>query len=711
MIKQGLNILIHPATLSLLISCIIIYLLPPVFERYKAIRVKYTKENVKTIITYYDLDNDGYSEKILFMETNTNKPSILIKTGGKVIGKQLYFDGSFLKNQFYIFGNYNNDSLNEVYVFTYHNDSIFIHGIDPFNKEEEYFIKKFIDKNRLDIKLYKYDVLDCRNSDLDNDNYNEIVFAINAGLSVYPRNIYAYNIAKDTVYKSPESGSFILEPIAFDINGDSIDEFTFESFASGNWKGFYPNEIISYSDQYAWLMVLDKNLNFLFDPKGFKGPKITLQVLPFRQDGKTYLVLFQKNFGIEDINNALYLYNNKGEELQKRILGDFSKLENASLVSRDITQRDDLFLIYGDGKTEQLNVNLQTVNILQIDKITDGKPIRIDIDLDGVDEFLFRGENMQELILTRNDFSHPVILETPNDLSGSRYYSVIKRRDISPQLFIQFGSDSFIFDYFKNPLYYFKYAVYAGIFAGVYLLIFLIYKIQQIRAQHKYETEKKIAELQLKYVKTQTDPHFTLNIINSLGTLFYKNDPDKANYIFGKYAQMLKNTILRSDDISISLSEEIDYVENFLELEKFRFNNKFDYKIQIAKNVNQKNKIPKMLLHTFVQNAIKHGIRHLETKGKLNISLKASNNNYIFIITDNGVGRVKAKEYSKFSTGKGLKILDQMLGLYLKLEGVKIKYDIVDLYDNLGNQAGTKVVINVPFKINVSQGKIKNIIG
>ena len=207
MIKRSLSILIHPATLSVFIGFAIILLLPPVFELYKVKLIKHIIDNPKTLTAFYDLDNDGYSEEIMLMETNKNKPSILIKTDGKVIGKQLYFDGSFLKNQFYIFGNHNNDSLNEIYVFTFYNDSIFIHGIDPFSKEDGYFIKKFIDKNSLNIESYKCDVFDCKNSDFDNDDCNEIVFAINAGLSVYPRNIYAYNIAKDTVYKSPESGS------------------------------------------------------------------------------------------------------------------------------------------------------------------------------------------------------------------------------------------------------------------------------------------------------------------------------------------------------------------------------------------------------------------------------------------------------------------------------------------------------------------------
>ena len=102
-----------------------------------------------------------------------------------------------------------------------------------------------------------------------------------------------------------------------------------------------------------------------------------------------------------------------------------------------------------------------------------------------------------------------------------------------------------------------------------------------------------------------------------------------------------------------------------------------------------------MLVHTFVENAIKHGIKHLEGEGFLNINVANEGKSIVISVADNGIGRQKAKEYSKLSTGKGLKILDNILELYLKMKNRKISYTVDDNIIN-GKAQGTKVIITVP---------------
>ncbi len=228
------------------------------------------------------------------------------------------------------------------------------------------------------------------------------------------------------------------------------------------------------------------------------------------------------------------------------------------------------------------------------------------------------------------------------------------------------------------------------------LIILFIQKAQKHQVEKKHKAERKIAELQMKSIKNQIDPHFTLNIINSIGSLFAKQDIEKANYIFGKYSKLLRTTILGSDNILTTLQSEIGYVENYLALEKFRLKNKFEYKIEIDDSVNNQIKIPKMLIHTFVENAIKHGLRHLEDNGELNITIKPNSNAYNISICDNGIGRKKAKDFSTFSTGKGLNIMDQILELYFSLEKVKITYVTKDHLDKGNNPLGTEVRITIP---------------
>lgn len=148
--------------------------------------------------------------------------------------------------------------------------------------------------------------------------------------------------------------------------------------------------------------------------------------------------------------------------------------------------------------------------------------------------------------------------------------------------------------------------------------------------------------------------------------------------------------MLNSERIITTLAEEVEYVKNYLDLERFRLNEKFDYEINFDKELDQTIRIPRMLIHTFIENAIKHGIKHLEENGKIEI-LGNKKGNYITIkIIDNGIGRTSAGELRNNSTGKGLRIIDQIIDLYYKLENKKISYEIFDR-----EKQGTEVVVTV----------------
>ncbi len=700
MFKRVLYILIHPVALSLIFGTIIIILLPPVFNKYvaKTIKTKIIAEH--EVFSYHDLDHDGYSEEILYHGPPTNYPTFIIRNKGKIVD-QWNFKGDFMGGDFFIYCDYNNDSITEIFVFTINKDSIILTGINPCEIEESYFIKLFIDKCSLYDGRYDCGVFFCDTPDDDKNGFKELVFAINTGKSKQPRNLYILDIFNDSVIKSPESGTAVYYPVAFDINNDGYNEYMGESCAFGN----FPKKIeMPYTDHHAWLMVLDRNMKFIFEPIKFGEYKTVLDIKPFKPMNTTYLVVFQKHQGPEDIENKLMLFDINGNNIKERKVDDFDGIESSFLLSRDATKRDDLFMIYNNGQVEQLDSNLNTINSFEIKGILNVMPIRADIDMDGANEFLFWSEDWQSIIITRNDFSHPVTINLINDHKGGIYHSVIRRGNEKPQLYIQCGSHAFIFEYFKNPLHPFKYLIWAGIYGGVFLFLFLLQKVQQARARHKYETERKITELQLKSIKSQTNPHFTLNLINSIGALFHRKDSEKASYIFGKYARLLKTTILSSDNIAIPIKEEIEYVKNYLYLEKFRYDGKFDYEFDVADGADTSVEIPKMLIHTFAENAIKHGIIHLKGKGNIKISIEYDKKFHFIQIEDNGVGRAKAAEYSELSTGKGLKILGDMMKLYYELKKVKITFEIIDLFDNSDNPKGTLIKITIPVEKPGSKG-------
>jgi hypothetical protein len=529
-------------------------------------------------------------------------------------------------------------------------------------------------------------------TDLNGDGYKELVFSISTGWSAYPRKIYALDVHYDSIWTTPESCATMINPIAYDVDQNGFDEFIPECSAFKNC-----DSLQQYNDNRAWLMLFDRNLQFVFKPIGMGKYMSIVKVRPIILGNKTLLVVLLTHCGTDSIGNHLFLYSIEGKLLKEKNLGDYQNLIDACLINTNESDMNNVYLLYRDGRIDRIDTGLNIIEKVQIEGVTGPFDERIDIDSDGLDEFLFVNIPSRQLILTRNDFMDPVTMNIPFlNIDLPSYVSVIKSGEKNQRLYFQSGVNSYIFEYYRNPYYPLKYPLFAGIFLILYALFFMIHRIQMIRARYQFETQHKIAELQLRSIKGQTDPHFTLNLLNSLGTLFDRQDKEKAGYIFGKYATLLRTTILSSDDIESTLATEIEYVKSYLDLEKFRYNDKFDYRITTGQNVNMHIPIPKMLIHTFAENAVKHGIRHLIGGGLIEIEVKQEDTHYRICIKDNGIGRGKATEDEGSGTGRGLKILDDIVSLYYDLKKVRITYEISDLCGENQQAAGTFVTIKVP---------------
>ena len=149
--------------------------------------------------------------------------------------------------------------------------------------------------------------------------------------------------------------------------------------------------------------------------------------------------------------------------------------------------------------------------------------------------------------------------------------------------------------------------------------------------------------------------------------------------------------------ISITLSEELDFVNNYVELEQFRSGNAFKYEFKVEDGVQLDKTIPRMLIHSFVENSIKHGVRMAEKDPLLELIVSRDRNAYKILIRDNGPGlNSKAKKQAP-GTGRGLQIIDEMIDLFFQLEGIHINFTIEDLSIKDPNLHGTEVIINTPY--------------
>lgn len=239
-------------------------------------------------------------------------------------------------------------------------------------------------------------------------------------------------------------------------------------------------------------------------------------------------------------------------------------------------------------------------------------------------------------------------------------------------------------------------------------------KIKSFNAlQLKYETEKKEAALnqlklqqtqsELTALKSQMNPHFIFNALNSIQELYMVGDKKMANEQMGNFAQLTRRILDVSGKQSIYLSEEIEILTKYLELECMRFGNDFSYHISFSEEVDEDYiKLPPMLIQPYIENSMKHGLLHKNGKKNIDISFDLNKEETVLtcVIDDNGIGRTASAKINKnrpqshvsFSTSateKRLQLLNQG-----KQENIAVVYH--DKTDENGNSLGTNVIITIP---------------
>ena len=232
-------------------------------------------------------------------------------------------------------------------------------------------------------------------------------------------------------------------------------------------------------------------------------------------------------------------------------------------------------------------------------------------------------------------------------------------------------------------------------FSFFLLFIILIKRINTLQVVQKESLNRRLVTLQLQGIKSQLDPHFTFNTLNSIASLIYLEDRQLAYDYMNKFTQLLRGLINDAERVYRSLGEELEFVTTYLDLEKLRFGEKFNYEIVIGESVNLREQVPKLVLHTFAENAIKHGIMSLAEGGIVKIIAEKKKDYLILSIEDNGIGRLMAEGQST-STGKGLKLTGEFYDILNQINKRPIRHSIIDLYSDRGDSIGTRAEVWVP---------------
>jgi LytS/YehU family sensor histidine kinase len=219
------------------------------------------------------------------------------------------------------------------------------------------------------------------------------------------------------------------------------------------------------------------------------------------------------------------------------------------------------------------------------------------------------------------------------------------------------------------------------------------------RAREKVAISNKLNEMEQMALRAQMNPHFIFNCLNSIQDYVINSDVKGANKFITDFSRLIRNTLDNSSKKTISIEDEIKYLTNYLTIEQYRFENKFEFKIHVDEQINTNdNHIPPMLLQPYVENAIRHGINNKkEGAGFIRINILKQNNNLICEIIDNGIGRKAAMEL-KGSTSieyqsKGMELTAKRIQLLNRGIGDDI---VIKIEDVEPPEMGTKVTMSIP---------------
>ncbi len=236
------------------------------------------------------------------------------------------------------------------------------------------------------------------------------------------------------------------------------------------------------------------------------------------------------------------------------------------------------------------------------------------------------------------------------------------------------------------------------------LIVYIIFRdrINRIKKDEELKTafNKQIMLLEIKALRAQMNPHFIFNVINSIQDYILKSDSKSAQRYLTKFAKLIRLILDNSFEGEVLLSEELKANELYIELEQLRFEDKFDFVFEIDEEIDIDSLIiPSMIIQPFLENSIKHGLHHLEEKGKLKLLISKTKMDLIIIIEDNGIGRIASNEWNKGSLNehisRGSYITSKRVEAYNKAHNTTIELVIIDL-DN--GSKGTRVELKIPIK-------------
>jgi two-component sensor histidine kinase len=246
------------------------------------------------------------------------------------------------------------------------------------------------------------------------------------------------------------------------------------------------------------------------------------------------------------------------------------------------------------------------------------------------------------------------------------------------------------------------------VISGVGLIIGLIlwWRISAVkrREREKFAHEKQILELEAKALRSQMNPHFVFNSLNSIKSLIQQDEKDKSVTYLTTFSKLIRTLFNNADKKEISLYDEMETCKLYLQLEAMRFDTKFSYSVNVDDNIDLKSvQVPALIIQPFIENAIWHGIVPRNSGGHVSLNVLRREGAIEVVIDDDGIGREASAQNKSASSlvhqSKGVNLTQSRLELNNLLQQRHAKLELIDKKDVSGQATGTKVIITLKEEI------------
>jgi len=240
-----------------------------------------------------------------------------------------------------------------------------------------------------------------------------------------------------------------------------------------------------------------------------------------------------------------------------------------------------------------------------------------------------------------------------------------------------------------------------SILGGLLLIVLGLVIYNRMQVKRQLTLKKEVAEYEQKALHLQMNPHFVFNCLSSISSFIVQNGTDSALKYLSKFSKLMRLTLEYSKGSLIPIDKEIESLQNYLELEQLRFQDKFEFEIQSTENVEFNMGLPPLLIQPFVENAILHGMVPKEGKGKISVNFDVRNRQLICTITDDGIGLSESKLLKENSVtahkSMALEITKKRLKIMESITSKSAKIEIIEL-NSAQQKTGTKVTLFLPIQ-------------